>query len=312
MKFAIPCAALLLSACASTAPVPQPEEPTAAPDLAALPALLTDRAAVRMEALPSGTLTREGSCLYLQSSDGSRALILWGDADVRVARLDPEGWLVNNYTTGQRFREGVTIRGGGGYYPADADLRSLTQAEVPSDCTGPAVQLYDVKRFDPANPNGIPAPPPPPPRTEPWRSSLLDRAFDPNAGEFAMERRTISGIADPREALFVHVLEAYRGDRNHKCLTDVDDALLARLSARFGTLYPGEACGDDRGRVVLRANNEGAMAIHAQVDCSGNRGFCAGAAGYVRANLGAEANAYRLRRKGDGWEIERLGIGVIS
>ena len=54
------------------------------------------------------------------------------------------------------------------------------------------------------------------------------------------------------------------------------------------------------------------MYIDARIDCSGNRGFCAGSGGATYGNLGAEHGSYRLRRKGGGYEIEKLGVSVIS
>ena len=266
-----------------------------------------------MEALITGTLNRDGNCLYLGLGE-SRALVLWADADVRVARLDESDWLVNNYTTGQRFREGDMIRGGGGHYPENADLSQLTRDTVPEGCDGPAVQLYDAKKFDPALPAGVPAPPPPPPPLAPWRSPLLDEAFTYEENGFDGPRRFIPAVADASEAMFIYILQDYRADNSHKCLRDANDTLRARLSERFGTLYSGEACADRDGRIVLLANGEQAVSIHAQTDCSriGRLGYCAGAAGGIWANLGAQSQAYRLRRKGDGWEIQKLGIGVIS
>ena len=62
----------------------------------------------------------------------------------------------------------------------------------------------------------------------------------------------------------------------------------------------------------LTANGESAMYIDARIDCSGNRGFCAGSGGATYGNLGAEHGSYRLRRKGGGYEIEKLGVSVIS
>lgn len=32
----------------------------------------------------------------------------------------------------------------------------------------------------------------------------------------------------------------------------------------------------------------------------------------IRYLFGAEHGAYRLRRRGDGWEVEKLGISVVS
>lgn len=79
-------------------------------------------------------------------------MILWGDEDVRVARLDETDWLVNNYTSGLRIREGELVRGGGGFYPPDAAVAGLADGEVPADCKGPDVQLHDIAKFDPSKP----------------------------------------------------------------------------------------------------------------------------------------------------------------
>jgi len=263
-----------------------------------------------------GRIIRAGSCLYLEHAPGQRALILWGDENVRVARLDETDWLVNNYTSGLRIREGEMVRGGGGFYPPDADLAGLADGEVPADCEGPAVQLHDIAKFDPSKPDGIPDPPPPPPPAPSAQDTLLSQAFDEHWGGQRWPRRMIRNVADPREAMFTYVLETYEGRegdmRSHICLRGADRDLLARLSHRFGPLYPQADCSWSGPGVVLTANGESAMYIDARIDCSGNRGFCAGSGGATYGNLGAEHGSYRLRRKGGGYEIEKLGVSVIS
>ena len=304
--------ATLLYGCAMT-PVDAPSALETA-DTVALPLLLRDRSSLRMEASLTGTLTRQGECLYL-AGEGYRALILWGDADVQVARLDTDGWLVNNYTTSVRLREGDAIRGAGGFLPEDADLSQRTDQRIPASCGGQAVQLYDVRRNDPSVPSRVPSPQsPPPPPPAPWRSPLLGDAFAYDSSGFAGPRRIIPATGDPREALFVYVLQDMRADRNHKCLSETDDALRVRLSTDFGPLYAGDECEERKGRIVLKENGEQAVSIYAQTDCSrlGRLGFCAGAAGAIWANLGAQSQGYRLRAKQGGWEIELLGIGAIS
>ena len=279
-----------------------------------LPALLRDPSSLAMEAIVAGRLTRRGECLYLGYADDQYALILWGDADVRLARLDENDWLINNYTTGQRFREGDMIRGGGGFYSVALSANEITRDSVPEGCDGQVVQIHDARKFDPAMPDGVPSPPPPPPPA-PSRSRLLDDAFAYEPGGFSGPRRTLPAVASAEEAMFVYVLQDYSKDASHKCLRGAEDALRMRLQSRFQTtLHSERACVDDNGRSVLRANGEQAVSVFAQVDCSrlARLGYCAGAAGGYWANLGAQANAYRLRRKGDGWEVEKLGIGVIS
>ena len=300
---------LLLVACAT----PAPEEAAAVTEKSDLPVLLRDRSPVRMEALVSGTLIRSGECLYLDG-EGYRALILWGDENVQVARLDGDSWLVNNYTTSVRLREGDMIRGGGGFLPQDGDLSRWTDDAVPASCTGQAVQMYEVRRYDPSTPDGAPPPPPPPPPA-PSRSRLLDDAFAYKPSGYVGPRTLIPKTADALEAMFAFVLSDYSAnDGPHKCLVGADDALRTRLEAKHGTLYPTNACAWNEGGVVLERNGEKAHFIHAQVDCSrtSELGFCAGMGGATYGNLGAHANGYRLRRKGDGWEIEAIGIGVIS
>ncbi|WP_417322369.1 hypothetical protein [Erythrobacter aureus] len=269
-----------------------------------------------METLVSGRITRDGSCLYLEHSPGHLSLILWADEDVQVATLDETDWLVNNYTSGLRIREGEIVRGGGGFYPRDADLMALTGDEVPADCAGPAVQLYNISKYDSAKPDRIPDPLPPQPPGPSTDDMLLSQAFDERWDGQRLPRRTIKGIADPREAMFTYVLQDYKGRernmRSHFCLRGADEHLLASLSRQFGLLFPGDACSWNGPGVVVTATGEKAMFIDARIDCSGAREFCAGSGGATYGNLGAEHGAYRLRRKGDGWQIEKLGLGVIS
>jgi len=281
-----------------------------------LPVILKDRSTIRMEALVSGRITRAGSCLYLEHSPGHLALILWADENLKVATLDEADWLVNNYTSGLRIREGEFVRGGGGFYPRDANLMALTGDEVPADCTGPAVQLYEIAKYDPAKPDGIPDPPPPPPPGPSPDDMLLSRAFDEHWDGQRWPRRTIKGIADPLEAMFTYVLENYEGREGnmhaHFCLRGADENLLASLSRQFRRLFPGDACSWNGPGVVVTATGEKAMFIDARIDCSGDRGFCAGSGGATYGNLGAEHGSYRLRRKRDGWQIEKLGLSVVS
>lgn len=116
--------------------------------------------------------------------------------------------------------------------------------------------------------------------------------------------------------MFTYILESYEGRPGnmhpHFCLRAANEAAIARLSRRFGPLYPEAACSWSGPGVILTANGERAMYIDAQIDCTGDRGFCAGSGGATYGNLGAEHGAYRLRRKGDGWEIEKLGLSVVS
>ena len=173
-------------------------------------------------------------------------MILWGDEDVRVARLDETDWLVNNYTSGLRIREGELVRGGGGFYPPDAAVAGLADGEVPADCKGPDVQLHDIAKFDPSKPGGIPDPPPPPPPAPSAQDSLLSQAFDERWDGQRWPRRTIRNVADPREAMFAYILENYEGRegnmRGHICLRAAEGGLIARLSQRFGPLHPEAEC----------------------------------------------------------------------
>lgn len=303
--------ALTLSGCLSP---PETEIETERGEAASsLPVILHDGSDLAMEARISGRITRAGSCLYLEHAPGQRALILWGDEDVRVARLDETDWLVNNYTSGLRIREGELVRGGGGLYPPDAAVAGLADGEVPADCEGPAVQLHDIAKFDPSKPGGIPDPPPPAPSAQ---DSLLSQAFDERWDGQRWPRRTIRNVADPREAMFAYILENYEGRegnmRGHICLRAAEGGLIARLSQRFGPLHPEAECSWSGAGVVLTANGESGMFVDARIDCSGNRGFCVGSGGATYGNLGAEHGAYRLRSKGGGWEIEKLGASIVS
>lgn len=303
---------LFAAACAPSALLDEPSQREATVDPTSLPTVLRDRSSLAMEALVSGKLTRRGACLYLEHAPGQLALIFWGDDKVRIGSLDVGGWILNNYTTGQRLFEGDMIGGAGGFFPENADLARIAGTSLPPGCEGPAVQLYDVRKIDPSRVDGAPPAPPPAP---PPPSPLLEQAYRDEAGDFAGPRRTIANADDPRKAMFLYILQEYRGWEDvHKCLRGADDALRSKLAARTYPLQPEGACGWNDGGVVLEANGERATYIDAEVDCSRLErvGYCAGSAGATYGNLGAEHNAYRLRPKGDGWQVERLGIGTIS
>lgn len=310
------CSVLAVTLSGCLAPLETEIETERGENASSLPVILHARSDLAMKARISGRITRAGSCLYLEHAPGQRALILWGDDDVRVARLDETDWLVNNYTSGLRIGEGEMVRGGGRFYPPDADLAGLADDEVPADCTGPAVQLYAIAKFDPSKPGGIPDPPPPPPPAPSAQDSLLSQAFDERWDGQRWPRRTIRNVADPREAMFAYILENYEGRegnmRGHICLRAAEGGLIARLSQRFGPLHPEAECSWSGAGVVLTANGESGMFVDARIDCSGNRGFCVGSGGATYGNLGAEHGAYRLRSKGGGWEIEKLGASIVS
>ena len=136
---------LVAAACAPQAG-PVQQVPTVDPT--SLPTILHDRSSLAMEALVSGKLTRRGSCLYLEHAPDRFALIFWGDDEVRIAALDVGGWILNNYTTGERLFEGDMIGGAGGFFPENADLARIAGTSLPSGCAGPAVQLYEVRKLD--------------------------------------------------------------------------------------------------------------------------------------------------------------------
>lgn len=303
--------AATLGACSAEQPEPVPEMiAPATADPSVLPALLRDKSTAGMEAMMAGRLTRRGPCLYLDG--GSRAvLILWGD-DVRIARLDGEDWVVSNASTNQRFVEGDWLEGAGGYYPADRDVRRLTEDSVPQDCRFvQSGQLHGARKASPPDAGDGPPPPPPPPPPAP---RIIDQVEQMTGGDNGFPSVRIRNVADPREALFIHALETYTdpsqyGGR-HVCLSDTDAALLERLSKRFKRLHPGEACGWNDGGVVLGENGESALFVHAKVDCSGTQ--CAAEAGATYGNMGAEGWGYRMRRKGNDWTIQKTGISWIS
>lgn len=289
----------IIAACAET-PTPSTDEPDRS-----LPVLPQDlRDVPRMEAMLGGMLTRKGDCLYLDTGE-NEYLIIWSD-DVRAAQLDDSDWMVNDYTTGQRFREGDMVRGGGGTQPTDADLAAITEPDPPADCIGPAVQFYDVRKYDPASPGGVPEPPPPPPPGP----SLIDMARNPDAPEGPSF--TMPGVADPREALFLLLVREFRerGPEPPVLCLRASGNLLARLQARYPALRSEDACHWQDGGVVSVDGGKRAMFLHAEVECEGDRCFAEGGATY--GNLGAEANAYRLERRGDGWRIQQLGIQIMS
>lgn len=311
MRFWLLPALVIGSACSDTAPEPGPETTQPAHLTGdALPIVLTYPTETVMEAHISGTLTRIGPCLYLDTG-ARRDLIVWS-ADVKATRLDKSDWQINDLTTGQRFREGDFLQGGGGRLPENADLEELTPEEIPFECErGSAVQFHSVKKMPkPASaPGDAPAPPPPPP---PPPSVIHNVKKSPPARGFP--EVTIIGIADAREALFAHVIGEYRKSDHFAgrtiCLNDVSDALVARLDSRFGQIQPDRACGWQDGGVILESTGESALYVHAKVDCSGRE--CAAEGGATYGNLGGEGHGYRMRRKGNGWTLQKTGISWIS
>lgn len=94
-----------------------------------------------------------------------------------------------------------------------------------------------------------------------------------------------------------YVLQDYDGREGdmhaHFCLRGANDDLRNRLTRRFGQLFSAVDCSWNDGGVILSRNGEKAMFIDVNVDCSGNRGFCAGFCGATYGNLGAEHGAYQ-------------------
>lgn len=124
----------------------------------------------------------------------------------------------------------------------------------------------------------------------------------------------MTGIADPREALFAHLISEYRKSHFHGsktfCLTDAGGELIARLDRRFDRIGPDRACGWKEGGVILKSSGESALFLHAKVDCRGSE--CAAEGGATYGNLGGESSGYRLRRKRNGWTLQKTGLSVIS
>ena len=301
----------LVAACdsPSSEPVPDMTQPAHMP-AEQLPTVLTYPGGPALEALVSGTLRRRGPCLVLDT--GSRSdLILWLD-DVEGVRLNENGWLIIDNSTGQRFREGDYLQGGGGSLPENLDIEAVTPEEMPFECeTGSAIVFYGVRKAKRPEtragepPDPPPAPPPPPNVIE----SVKNQTQSP---DFPLI--TLSGVADPREALFVHLIGEYRMADHFQnrtiCLVDSVTALVARLDRRFPNIEPDRACGWKDGGVILKRNNESALFLHAKVDCNGKE--CAAEGGGTYGNLGGECSGYVMRRKGDGWTIRKTGLSVVS
>lgn len=310
MRVAAALGTLALLGCSQ--PAPDPVTATTQPPHTAeraLPVVLTYADGPALEAIMAGTLRRRGPCLFLDTG-AQPALILWGD-DVRAARLNEDDWLVTNYTTNQRFREGDFLQGAGGSLPESLDLGAVTPEEIPFECErSSAVIFYGVKKADPPNRAGGPPNPPPPPPPPPGIIEQVKNS--PPAPGFPFI--TVAGIADPREALFAHVIAEYRDNAQFTqrtiCLTDTEGDLVERLNSRFGRIEPDRSCGWKQGGVILQSRGESALFIHAKADCSGRE--CAAEGGATYGNLGGEGHGYRMRRKSDGWTIQKSGIMWIS
>ena len=290
---------LLLAGCTpvqDTSPEGQ-DVPTASTDLPVVP-LETNRQ-LSMEALLSGTLTRRGECLYLGTGEDA-PLIVWGD-DVRAARLDEDDWLVNDYTTGLRFREGDMIQGGGGAYPVNADLSVIADPAPPASCGTNAVQLYDVKRMNPPPPP--PPPPPPHDRAEGLAGTPVEPLSRPDVVEALFRHQFANNASGAQRDIAAVCLEVAGGDPPAQFLT--------RFAATAPRALPASACEFRGVRYVVKASGEPAI-VHfvSSLACTGD--VCEARGGYREANLSASVNRYRLEKRGLRWQVVADMIEVIS
>jgi len=155
-------------------------------------------------------------------------------------------------------------------------------------------------------PGGAPARPPAPPP----QPSFTEQASDP---DLPVVDTAELDVESPRAALLMPVVGAIRREpsgRGHPLCLASSDGVPASMLSHIGLRREG-ACGWSDGGVILRSSGEQAMFVHARLRCeSQNR--CAGEGGLQAGNMGLESNAYRLRRRGGAWVIERLGLQVVS
>ena len=275
---------------------------------AALPVLLTSESRGALEAISAGTLRRSGDCLYLDPS-AEDGLIVWGDDT--VIETDGNGWVVR-FPSGLEAREGDFIRGGGGGLPTGQPISTFTKQPVPEACsTGRAVQVHSVEEVrKPEPPDAtLPDPPPPPPPAPDFLDSVIDSEADERGEAAIMEK------ADPREALFLHIVGAVRGlgsnDKRPACLRQASADMLSKIQARYEDVYAAPMCRWKDGRVVLRADDTPAAFVDAKLDCDG-RSLCAGEGAVTYGNSGGEGFGYILRPVRGGWKIRKIGLSWIS
>lgn len=272
----------------------------------------------------TGTLVRDGQCLFLDGPRG-RALILWRAG----SRLGQEGdaLVVREGPTAARdpapaLVVGSEITGAGGVQTLTREqISRIAEPDPPESCglrVAPLSMIepgrprtYGVDSVPGAGSSAPPPPPPPPPRTPP--ASSLQRTRDPSVEDVGSPHR-IPAVADPREALFAFLIPRYQRSDGHQgkaiCLSDTGPELLARLEVRYRGLHPSEACGWREGGVILKKTGEAALFMFAKVDC--HRTKCAAEGGATYGNVGGEGIGYRMLHRGDGWSIQETGVGWIS
>lgn len=268
----------------------------------------------------TGTLVRDGQCLFLDGPQG-RALILWragsrlgqeGDALVvregPTAARDPAPTLV----------VGNEITGAGGVQTLTREqISRIAEPDPPESC---GLRVVPLSMIEPGRPRTYQVDPPrravaiassPPPPPPPPPPSLTERAKE--GGVPIVASTVVRGFANPRTALLAHLVDYYRDREGYRGLPICIDAVGAQfevLKRRYPLLNAKDACEWRDGLVVRRDSGVTAMMLHAQVDCSG--GACSGEGGYAIGNLGAASSAFRLVRRGNGWLIQKLGLEIIS
>ena len=280
-------------------------------DYGVLPVLLTGKNLGAMEAISAGTLTRQGSCLYLDMGLDP-LLIVWGEG---VEIVEDDGSWAVRLPSGQVAREGDFIEGGGGGLPPASPISDFTNEPVPDDCaTAAPVQVHSIAEVRPAErrvtSTGLPPPPPPPPPPP-----TLIETIEMRGPEGQGPSIEIAGITDPREALFAHMLEENEGigpdAPRPVCLMQLDPEMLARLRARSPSVHAAGACRWDEGLVVRRTDSQPAALIEVKMKCDG-RSRCIAEGSRVSANMGGEGHGYVLEPVSGGWSITRTGFSWIS
>ena len=275
-----------------------------------LPLVLRQEADLgNMEARESGAMRRDGPCLYL-TWGSARHLIVWID-DVRAARLDDTDWVLNNWTTSERFVDGDYLRGSGGGYPDDTDLEWLTGTKLPAGCEGPAVQMGDVRKVsgrerpDPLSveDRDIPPVPPPPPRLQDLQGRPVPALVHPDALEalFRHQFRNNASGAQQNAAAFCLEVEG----------RDAPPEFLRRFAGTRPEVKAASACEFRQVQVVDKASGRPAL-IHFVSDfaCDGN--VCEARGGYREANLSSSINRYRLEYDDGRWKVTQDIMEAIS
>ncbi len=266
-----------------------------------------------LETLVEGELRQMGPCLLLRRPTGrSDALVLSGPG-IEIMGTGAD-WVLRDIDAGSEATNGASIVADAKEYRTDANVQLATDDAVPSPCISfPPVEITGFKIAGP-DVNGskiaIPSPPPPPPADV----DPMMRNVDDNDGLEGFPVEALIDLADPREALLLHMARTFRQKESFEnrilCLSDVPSSLVERIGANVEGVREQSACRWEGPGVVSGEPPRPAVLIHAMIDCKERR--CDANSGGTYGNVGAESWGFVMRRTAKGWEIRKNGMMAIS